>query len=310
MPPIDPNIIQPFTPLEFYAREVVEGFITGLHKSPYHGFSVEFAEHRLYNTGESIRHIDWKLFARTERLFVKRFEEETNLRCQLVIDHSASMYYPSQASPGPDNPTKLIFSIYAAAALLYLFRKQRDAVGLTFFNREITQHFPARSNNLHIRYLFRQLEELADAPPPESPHESAVAETLHLIAEAVHKRSLVIIFSDMFDKQSDTEALFHALQHLRHNKHEVILFHTIDRKTELELGFDNRPYRFIDKETGREIKVNVAEIRERYKAAMQKFLNELKFRCGQYRIDFIEADIRQGFYQILMPYLLKRSHLF
>lgn len=310
MPPINPIKIQPFTPLEFYAREVVEGFITGLHKSPYHGFSVEFAEHRLYNTGESTRNIDWKLFARTERLFVKRFEEETNLRCQLVIDHSASMYYPAQATPGPDSPTKLIFSIYAAAALLFLFRKQRDAVGLTFFNREITQHFPARSNNLHIRYLFRQLEELADAPPPDSPHESAVAETLHLIAEAVHKRSLVIIFSDMFDKQTDTEALFHALQHLRHNKHEVILFHTIDRKTELELGFDNRPYRFIDKETGREIKVNVAEIREKYTAAMRKFLDELKFRCGQYRIDFIEADIRQGFYQILMPYLLKRSHLF
>jgi len=310
MSPIDLLRIQPFTPLEFYAREVVEGFITGLHKSPYHGFSVEFAEHRLYNNGESIRNIDWKLFARTERLFVKRFEEETNLRCQLVIDHSASMYYPNIPSPGPDKPTKLIFAIYAAAALLYLFRKQRDAVGLTFFNREITQHFHARSNNLHIQYLFRQMEELAESTPPASPHESAVSQTLHLIAETVHKRSLIIIFSDMFDKQNDTEALFHALQHLRHNKHEVILFHTIDRKTELELGFDNKPYRFIDKETGKEIKVNVSEIREKYATAMRRFLEDLKFRCGQYHIDFIEADIQQGFHQILLPYLLKRSRLF
>ncbi len=310
MPPIDPLRIQPYTPLEFYAREVVEGFITGLHKSPYHGFSVEFAEHRLYNTGESTRNIDWKLYARTERLFVKRYEEETNLRCQLVIDQSASMFYPGISQPGPDNPTKLIFSVYAAAALLFLFRRQRDAVGLTSFNREITQHFPARSNNLHIQYLFKQLEALADSTPPSPPHESAVAETLHLIAEAVHKRSLVIIFSDMFDKQNDTETLFHALQHLRHNKHEVILFHTIDRKTELELGFDNRPYRFIDKETGREIKVNVAEIRDKYKATMRRFLDDLKFKCGQYHVDFIEADISQGFHQILMPYLLKRSRLF
>ncbi|MDK2910280.1 MAG: hypothetical protein PWR20_1847 [Bacteroidales bacterium] len=310
MSPIDLLRIQPFTPLEFYAREVVEGFITGLHKSPYHGFSVEFAEHRLYNNGESIRNIDWKLYARTERLFVKRFEEETNLRCQLVIDHSASMYYPNIPSPGPDKPTKLIFAIYAAAALLYLFRKQRDAVGLTFFNREITQHFPARSNNLHIQYLFRLMEELAESTPPASPHESAISQTLHLIAETVHKRSLVIIFSDMFDKQNDTEALYHALQHLRHNKHEVILFHTIDRKTELELIFDNKPYRFIDKETGKEIKVNVSEIREKYATAMRRFLDDLKFRCGQYHIDFIEADIQQGFHQILLPYLLKRSRLF
>lgn len=310
MPLIDPLRIQPITGLEFFAREVVEGFITGLHKSPYHGFSVEFAEHRQYNTGEPIRNIDWKLYARTDKLFVKRFEEETNLRCQLVIDTSASMYYPLIQNPDADHLTKLLFSIYAAAALMLLFKQQRDAVGLSVFNQDITETLQPRSTNVHIQYLFSELEKLAQSQPPPRPHNSSVADSLHSIAESVHKRSLVIIFSDMFDKANDPEPLFHALQHLRHNKHEVILFHTIDRQLEINFEFENRPYLFVDIETGKEIKMNPYELKERYILSMKNFLDELKFRCAQYHIDMIEADIHEGFNQILLPYLIKRSRLY
>ena len=269
---LDPARLQPLSRLEFYAREVVEGFITGLHKSPYHGFSVEFAEHRLYNPGEPTRNIDWKLYARTDKLFVKRFEEETNLRCQLVIDTSASMYYPPDAANTPENPTKLLFSVYASAALLYLFKQQRDAVGLSFFGNDLGETFQPRSNAVHVQYLFSRLEAILNSPPPKPPHLTSVADTLHLIAEAVHKRSLVIIFSDMLDKADDPEPLFHALQHLRHNRHEVILFHVTDKASELDFAFDNRPYRFVDVETGQEIKLNVSEIRDKYTAYMKKFM--------------------------------------
>ena len=310
MPVIDPLRFQPLTGLEFFAREVVEGFITGLHKSPYHGFSVEFAEHRLYNTGEPIRNIDWKLYARTDKLFVKRFEEETNLRCQLVMDTSASMYYPPIQYPDVEHPTKLLFSIYAAAALMFLFNQQRDAVGLSIFNNDISQTIQARSSAIHIHYLFTELEKLIESQPPSRPHESSIADSLHLIAESIHKRSLVIIFSDMFDKAGEPELLFHALQHLRHNKHEVILFYTIDKQLELNFDFENRPYRFVDIENGKEIKLNPYELRERYMTSMQNFLDELKFRCGQYHIDLVEADIHEGFNQILLPYLIKRSRLY
>ncbi len=310
MTPIDPNRIQPLSRLEFFAREVVEGFITGLHKSPYHGFSVEFAEHRLYNAGESTRNIDWKLFGRTEKLFVKRFEEETNLRCQLVIDNSASMYYPLHPRPDIDHPTKLLFAVYASAALLFLFKNQRDAVGLSVFGADLNQTLQARSNAVHIQYLFSLLESLADAPPLPRPHQSSIAETLHLIAESVHKRSLVVIFSDMLDKADDPAPVFQALQHLRHNKHEVILFHVTDKASELDFAFDNRPYRFVDVETGQEIKLNASEVRERYVAHMKSFMEEMKARCAQYRIDLVEADIQGGFDQILLPYLLKRARLY
>jgi uncharacterized protein (DUF58 family) len=307
---IDQNRIQPLTRLEFFARQVVEGFITGLHKSPYHGFSVEFAEHRLYNPGESTRNIDWKLFGRTDKLFVKRYEEETNLRCQLVIDNSASMHFPKRNKLSIDSPDKMLFSVYAAAVLTYLFKKQRDAVGLTVFSDKTDVSTPARSNAVHLQHLFSQLQNLADNQLPKENQTTSAAESIHYIAETIHKRSLVIIFSDMFDTSANADDLFNALQHLRHNKHEVILFHTIDKSLELDFGFENRPYRFIDVETGEEIKVNAAEIREHYLKGMHEFVAELKLKCGQYHIDFVEADINGGFEQILLPYLVKRGKLY
>lgn len=311
MPPaIAQGRLEQFSSLEFLARQVVEGFITGLHKSPFHGFSVEFAEHRLYNAGESIRSIDWKLYGRTDRLYTKRYEEETNLRCQVFIDNSSSMYYPVIPKPDIDHPNKITFSVYVAAALIYLFRKQRDAAGLSLFSDEVDLHTQTKSNTVHTRYLFAELEKLLVPRPPEQQKGTHVAKTIHELAERIHKRSLVVIFSDMFDQHARMDEIFSALQHLRHNKHEVILFHVVDRNKEIEFGYDDRPYRFIDLETGEQLRVQPSAIREKYIASLAAFRSELKLRCGQYRIDLVEADIHGGFEQVLLPYLLKRSRLF
>ncbi len=272
--------IQPLSKLEFFARQVVEGFLTGLHRSPFHGFSVEFAEHRLYNTGESTRYIDWKLYGKTDKLFVKRFEEETNLRCQLVIDTSASMFYPVQKNRSIETPDKLMFSAYSAAALAYLFRRQRDAVGLTTFSSAIDYNLAARSGKVHMQNLLSQLDLLTSAQRNSSPHITDAATTLHYIAETVHKRSLIVLFSDMFDSSSNFENLFQGLQHLKHKHHEVILFQVVDKKHELTFDFPNRPTRFIDIESGAQLRLNPAEIKEAYLQSSSAFMNELKYRCN------------------------------
>jgi uncharacterized protein (DUF58 family) len=307
---IDANRLQQFGSLEFIARQVVEGFIVGLHKSPFHGFSVEFAEHRLYNAGESIKHIDWKLYGRTDKLFIKRYEEETNLRCQIIIDASSSMYFPVQENLSIENPNKIFFSVYAAAALIYLFKKQRDAFGLSLFSDAIELHTPSKSSGVHQKYIYGELEKLLQPQPLNARKKTAAASALHEIAEKIHKRSLIILFSDMIENESSAEELFPALQHLKHNKHEVVLFHVTHMKTEQEFDFENRPYRFIDLESGQEVRLTPQEVREQYIRKVSEFKKELRLKCGQYRIEFIEADIRQGFEQILLPYLLKREKLY
>ena len=308
--PIDQRQLQALSQLEFKARQVVEGFLAGLHKSPFHGFSVEFAEHRAYNPGESTRHVDWKLYARTDKLYVKRYEEETNLRCQLVVDASSSMYYPQLKSGDTEGLNKIRFSVYAAAALTQLMRKQRDAVGLTVFTDEVKVAEPARSNAAHLRHVMEKLELLLSAEAPVRDQKTSAVEALHDIALRAPRRSLVVIFSDMMDN-SDREAdLFDALQHLRFNKHDIILFHVVDRKAELDLQFEDRPYTFVDLESGEQVKAHPAEVREAYKAAMTDHWHQLKLKCGQYRIDLVEADINAGFQPILLEFLLKRARLY
>ena len=308
--PIDNKEIQALSQLEFKARQVVEGFLAGLHKSPFHGFSVEFAEHRIYNPGESTRHIDWKLYAKTDKLFVKRYEEETNLRCQLVIDASSSMYYP-QVKPGdPDGLNKIRFSVYAAAALTQLMRKQRDAVGLTVFTDAIKVVEEARSNAVHLKHVMTHLEHLRAKDAPDHGQRTSVVEALHDIAHRAPRRSLVVIFSDMIDSGTDQAAMFDALQHLRFNKHDIILFHVADRRSELDLQLEDRPYAFVDLETGEQVKAHPTEVREAYRTAMAEHWHQLKLKCGQYRIDLVEADINQGFSPILLEFLLKRARLY
>ncbi|MDP2424032.1 MAG: DUF58 domain-containing protein [Bacteroidales bacterium] len=307
---LDSSRLQEFSALELIARQAVEGFIIGLHKSPFHGFSVEFAEHRLHNPGESTRHIDWKLFGRTDRLYSKRFEEETNLRCQVIIDHSSSMYYPVIDHPTIENPDKITFSVHTAAAILYLLKKQRDAFGLSVFSDRLETHIAPRSNSVHQKYIFSELEKLLRGNDLQQKRPTLASEVLHQMAESLHKRSLIVIFSDMMESQSNPEVIFDALQHLRHNKHEVILFHTVDRSTEIDFAFANRPYRFVDMESGDDIRLLPNEVRAEYVNYMNRFSRELQLRCAQYQVDFVEADIKKGFRQILLPYLLKREKLF
>ena len=306
---INRNRLQAFSKLELIARQVVEGFITGLHKSPFHGFSVEFAEHRLYNSGESTRHIDWKLYGKTDKLFVKRYEEETNLRCQIVIDTSSSMFFPFPKKPSLETPNKMLFSVYAAAAIIEMLKRQRDAYGLSLFDENIQLQTPARSNVAHQHLIYDKLENLLEAPPSEQKKTTRLGTALHQIADSIHKRSLIIIFSDMFEDTENTDELFSALQHLKHNKHEVILFHTVDKKSEIEFDYQNRPYKFIDAENGEVLKLNPKDIKEQYIEQITRFTNELKLRCGQFKIDFVEADINQDFEQVLVPYLLKRQKM-
>ena len=308
--PISQQEFQQLSHLELLAKQVVEGFITGLHKSPFHGFSVEFAEHRLYNTGESTRHIDWKLFGRSDKLFVKRYEEETNLRCQVVIDNSSSMHYPEIPSGEKYLLNKISFSVHSAAAIMYMLRQQRDAVGLSVFSDRTEFNSQAKSSSVHHKYLFAEMEKLLREGNVMNQKKTSAADALHQIAESIHKRSMVIIFSDMMETDGDKlKELFGALQHLKHNKHEVILFHVVDKQKEEEFNFDNRPYLFIDVETGEQIKVHSNEVKESYVQSMTEFKRNLKVKCATYRIDFVEADIHDGYKQVLLPYLIKRERM-
>lgn len=293
-----------FGNLEFLAKQVVEGFITGLHKSPFHGFSVEFAEHRLYNTGESTRHLDWKLYARTGKLFTKKYEEETNLRCQIVIDCSSSMLFPADGSMN-----KMEFSIYAAASLIELFKKQRDAVGITLFTDKIELHTPAKSSERHHRYLYMELEKHLHQYNSSDKQTTSTIAPLHDVAELCHQRSLIIIFSDLLDDPERVDEFYQALQHLKHNKHEVIVFHVADKSKELDLDLENRPYNLVDMETGESIKLNPNQLKEEYSQSIKEYFDKIAMKCSDYSIDFMPADINSGYNEILLTYLLKRQKL-
>lgn len=289
----------PKSNLGILAKQVVEGFITGLHKSPFHGFSVEFAEHRPYHPSENIRSIDWKLFGRTDKMYVKRYEEETNLRCQLVLDISSSMYYPEAKW------NKIKFSILSIAALVELLKSQRDAFGLSLFSDELKLSTVARSTTMHQKLIYAELEKVLVEKPVQ--RKTSIAKSLHELAEKLHRRSMVIIFSDMFENINEKEEIFDALQHLRYNKHEVIIFHVTDHQTELDFEFDNRPFQFIDVETGEEIKLHTSSIKEEYKNRVKSYLNDITNRSSAEKIDFIRADVKKGFNDVLYAYLVQRQ---
>ena len=306
---IDHFQAQRYGKLELLAKQAVEGFITGLHKSPFHGFSVEFAEHRAYNSGESTKHIDWKLYGRTDKMFVKRYEEETNLRCNILIDRSASMFYPN--TPEEDSLSKIQFAIQSAASLIYLMRRQRDAVGVTLFGDKIELSTATKSSGSHHASLFHELEKVYSNT--EGAEQSNIVDTLHLMAEKSHKRSLIVIFSDftdsLFRETGDQTPLFDALQHMRYNKHEVVLFHVFDRNSEVNLEFDNRPYTFQDLETKEQIKVNPHDVQDAYKKLREERIYNVKLRCPQFGIDWNECDISEGVVKILDRFLVKRNRL-
>ncbi len=301
--------IQLYGHLELLAKQAVEGFIAGLHQSPFHGFSVEFSEHRLYNPGESTRFIDWKLYGRSDKLFVKRFEAETNLRCQILIDHSSSMYFPSDNSRQFISRSKTNYALFAASVVVYLLKLQRDAFGLTVFSDHTELHTPARSTTQHHRFVMNRIEELALSAAPEVRKQTDVTSVLHDIADRIHRRSLVVVFSDMFDTHSDINSIIDALQHCIHNRHEVIVFHVTDTEKEIELMYDNRPYKFVDMEDDSKIVLNPNEVRKAYQDKMHQHFYLIRSRCAASRIDFVELDIQAPPATLIKPYLTKRSKM-
>jgi uncharacterized protein (DUF58 family) len=293
--------IREYGNLELLARLLVDGFITGKHKSPYHGFSVEFAEHRNYNPGDSTRYIDWKVFAKTDRLYTKRFDEETNLRCVLAIDISSSMYFPV------DTNDKIRFSTIAAASLANLLQRQRDAFGICLFNETIDYLSPIKSTSIHLHNSLIKLDEILNKKSVNVT--SNLPYVLHTLAEQVHKRSMIVLFTDFLGEDKRMDELFNGLQHLKHSQHDIILFHVWDSEQEELLELEDRPYLLTDAETGDRLKIYPHEIKKEYAQKVQQYFHDLKMRCGDYGIEFIEADIRKDFDQVFVPFLLKRNSL-
>ncbi|WP_418603606.1 DUF58 domain-containing protein [Hwangdonia sp.] len=294
-----------FKNLELLAKQVVEGFIAGMHKSPFHGFSAEFAEHKIYNQGESTRHIDWKLFAKTDKLYTKRYDDETNLRCHIIIDNSSSMHYPEMDDFSIDNLNKIGFSVLASAALMHMLKKQRDAVGLSIYSDSYDYYAPEKGSERHHQMLLNQLSDAVVSKPLNKTTETY--RYLHQIAEKIHRRSMIFLFTDMFQTSEDDSKLFEALRHLKYNKHEVILFHVIDKDKELKFDFDNKPKRFIDVETGEHINLYADSIKDNYHKAVSSYFDALRLKCAQYKIKYIEADINNHFNDVLTTYMVERK---
>lgn len=299
------EIISGFKHLELLANQVVEGFISGMHKSPFHGFSAEFAEHKIYNPGESTKHIDWKLFAKTDRLYTKRFEEETNLRCHLIIDNSSSMDYPKLTANQPFYESKIGFSVLASAVLMNLLKKQRDAVGLSVFSDTYEYYAPEKGSDRHHRMLLNTLEELLEKQKEKKQTDTITH--LHLIAEKMHRRSMIVLFTDMF-QDGNHEQLLNALQHLKHNKHKVVVFHVIDEKTELNFNFDNTPRKFIDVESGEVINLYAENIKEEYEKTVAKYFKKLSLSCAQNKIKYVPVNVGSNFEKILTTYLAEKQN--
>lgn len=299
------NEIIGFKNLELLATQVVEGFISGMHKSPFHGFSAEFAEHKIYNTGESTKHIDWKLYAKTDKLYTKRYEEETNLRCHLIIDNSSSMHYPAVKEYHIDSLNKIGFAALASAAIMNLLKRQRDAVGMSIYSDEYEFYAQEKGSERHHQVLLDHLNKAISRSRKEI--KTKTYTHLHLIAEKLKRRSLIFLFTDMFQSDAEEQQLFEALQHLKYNKHEVVLFHTFDKSKELEFDFSNRPKRFVDVETGEHVNLYADNIKESYEKAVSEYFNDLKLKCGQYRIKYVMADVNEGFNKILTTYLVERA---
>lgn len=302
------ELVSGFKHLELLANQVVEGFISGMHKSPFHGFSAEFAEHKVYNTGESTKHIDWKLFAKTDRLYTKRFEEETNLRCHLIIDNSSSMHYPKLKANEPFYHNKIGFSVLASAVLMNLLKKQRDAVGLSVYSDAYEYYAPEKGSDRHHRMILNKLEDLLENPKQAKSTDTVTY--LHQIAEKMHRRSMIILFTDMFDptaNDSKTEKLFNALQHLKHDKHRVVVFHVTDKQTEINFNFDNAPRKFIDLETGEQINIFADSIKEAYEEKVSAYFKSLALTCAQNKIKYVPVAVEESFEKILTTYLVEKQ---
>lgn len=304
---LDREHIEQFKGLELLAKQVVQGFITGLHKSPFHGFSVEFAEHRQYNPGEDTRNIDWKLYGRSDRMYVKQYEEETNLRCRILMDVSGSMYYPERKKG--QLYSKIEFASYCAASLVELLKKQRDAFGVQFFNNELLDWTDMGSTEGHQQVVYEALEKHLTSSQHTKSSSTALYQSMHEIADMASNRSLVIIFSDLFDVKPNQQAFIDALQHLRHNNHEVIVFNVLDKKTEINFEVQSRYLKLVDAESGEELKLHPNEVKKQYEAAAQQFVNDMKLTAGNWGVDFVPCDIQAPLNEVLSTFLSKRKKI-
>ena len=290
---LNPETLSAIANLELRARLVVEGFITGLHKSPYHGFSVEFAEHRQYMPGDEIKHIDWKVLGKTDRYYVKQYEEETNLKSYILLDISGSMQY------GSSSVTKFDYAISLSAALAYIMLKQRDSVGMALFSDKIVKYIPPRSVKTYLIHLLRELENIK----PQG--ETNISPAFHTLAERIKRRGLIIIISDLFDKQ---EHIISGLKHFRHNKHEVLVFHILD-PFELSFAFSKEAI-FTDVETNEEINTLPWHIRREYRKQVNAMIGYYQKFCGDNRIDYVLLNTQTPFDKALTEYLIKRKRLY
>lgn len=290
---LQPEIVAKLANMELVARLVVEGFITGLHKSPYHGFSVEFAEHRQYMPGDEVRHIDWKIYGKRDRFYIKQFEEETNLKAYILLDASKSMAYASQG-----RPSKLEYASYITAALAQLMIQQRDAVGLTIFDEKVRTFMPPHATKTYLKEILRQLDVL------QAGNKTTTAVALHTIAERIKRRGLVIVLSDLFDNPHEVMT---GLRHFRHKKNEVIVMQVLDP---LERSFAfGRDAVFRDLETREEMTTQPWHIQKAYQAEMKKFLEMYKRECRENNIDYVLLDTSTPFDIALIEYLHKRRKI-
>jgi uncharacterized protein (DUF58 family) len=290
---LQPEVASRLASMELRARLVVEGFITGLHRSPYHGFSVEFAEHRQYMPGDETRRIDWKVLGRTDRYYIKQFEEETNLKAYMVVDCSRSMAFSSGGAM-----SKLEYAASVAAALSYLMVRQQDAVGLVTFDETIRRYLPPHATKVYLQTILAELQQLTAA------NKTGTGNALNAVAERLRRRGLVLIFSDLFDEPSE---VLGALKHFRYNQHEVILFHVLDPR---ERRFDfGRDAIFRDMETGEQMMTQPSHIQRAYQESMRDFIAMYKKECREQRIDYVLLDTATPFDVALTEYLNKRSRL-
>jgi uncharacterized protein (DUF58 family) len=296
--------IASFEHLELLAKQIVEGFISGMHKSPFHGFSAEFAEHKIYNKGESTKHIDWKLFAKSDRLYTKRYEEETNLRCHMVLDNSSSMHFPILKEGEPFYQSKIGFSVLAIAVLMNLLKKQRDAVGLSVYSDQYEFYAPEKGSDRHHRLILNQLEQMLQQNQLQKG--SNTIDVLHQIAEKIHRRSMIMVFTDLFQQQ-DNKKLFQALQHLKHNKHKVVVFHVMDYAKEVGLDFDQKPRKFVDVETGQEINLYAQWNKESYQKIMEQQIKDIRLSCLQYQLEYVPVNVGLDFSKIMQTYLVEKQ---
>lgn len=289
---LDPRALARISRLDLVAHLVVEGFITGLHRSPYQGFSVEFSEHKEYSPGDNLRHLDWKVYARTDKYYIKQYQEETNLKGYILLDASGSMGYRS------DGLSKLEYGCYMAATLAYLMIRQRDSVGLLTFDKAIRQYIPPKSTPRHLKLILQELEKT------QSGETTNLSKTFHDLAETIKRRGLIIVLSDLMD---EPEEVMKGLKHFRHRKHEVIVFHILDKK-ELDFSFRNIS-EFRDMESRERLLVNPGFIRQEYQEAINAFLRHYRRECSESMIDYLRVDTSLPYDFVLASYLSRRARM-